>query len=321
MTTPATEIPLRPVHRVAKELVASSGFLLARLGMGFKAKAIERLDQDGFEIYDYSVLAILAEGVRATQSTIADALTLDPSRLVALLDSLETRGLIARQRDPQDRRRHVVSITADGKRALDRIRGVIKRWRTSSSSRSIQRAGRSCTSCCCGSRVTTTHVAPPVPRSRLTPDAPTFDDVLAARERISPYLRETALNRYPALDELVGTEVWVKHENHLPVCNFKVRGGVNLVSQLSEDERGRGARHRLDREPRPVDRVRLAALRRARGDLRARGREPGEGRVDPRARRRDRRARPRLRRGARALRGALARARLPLRPLRRTSPR
>ena len=69
---------------------------------------------------------------------------------------------------------------------------------------------------------------------------PTFDDVLAARERIAPYLRETALNNYSALDELVGTETWVKHENHLPVCNFKVRGGVNLVSQLSEEERGRG---------------------------------------------------------------------------------
>ncbi len=69
---------------------------------------------------------------------------------------------------------------------------------------------------------------------------PTFDDVLAARERIAPYLVPTALNRYPALDELVGTEVWVKHENHQPVCNFKVRGGVNLVSQLTEDERRRG---------------------------------------------------------------------------------
>jgi threonine dehydratase len=69
---------------------------------------------------------------------------------------------------------------------------------------------------------------------------PTFEDVLAARDRISPYLQETALNRYPALDELVGTEVWVKHENHLPVCNFKVRGGVNLVSQLSDEEKERG---------------------------------------------------------------------------------
>src|SRR4029077_13001854 len=69
---------------------------------------------------------------------------------------------------------------------------------------------------------------------------PTFDDVLAARERISPYLQPTALNRYPALDELVGTETWVKHENHQPICAFKIRGGVNLMSQLSDDERRRG---------------------------------------------------------------------------------
>ena len=74
----------------------------------------------------------------------------------------------------------------------------------------------------------------------MTPEPPTFDDVLAARDRITPYLIPTALNRYPALDELVGAEVWVKHENHQPVCNFKVRGGVNLVSQLSDDERRRG---------------------------------------------------------------------------------
>jgi threonine dehydratase len=72
---------------------------------------------------------------------------------------------------------------------------------------------------------------------RALSEPPTFDDVLAARERIAPYLVPTALNNYPALDELVGAEVWVKHENHQPVCNFKVRGGVNLVSQLSEDER------------------------------------------------------------------------------------
>ena len=69
---------------------------------------------------------------------------------------------------------------------------------------------------------------------------PTFNDVLAARERISPYLQPTALYRYPALDALVGTETWVKHENHQPICAFKIRGGINLVSQLSDDERRRG---------------------------------------------------------------------------------
>jgi threonine dehydratase len=70
--------------------------------------------------------------------------------------------------------------------------------------------------------------------------APDLGDVLAARKRIAPYLRPTPLYRYPALDALAGAQLWVKHENHQPVGAFKVRGGVNLVSQLTEDERRRG---------------------------------------------------------------------------------
>ena len=66
---------------------------------------------------------------------------------------------------------------------------------------------------------------------------PTLADVRAARERIAPYLQPTPLYRYPLLEELIGTEVWVKHENHQPVGAFKVRGGVNLVAQLSPDSR------------------------------------------------------------------------------------
>jgi threonine dehydratase len=70
--------------------------------------------------------------------------------------------------------------------------------------------------------------------------APTFDDVLAARERIYEHLSPTPLYAWPALAELVGTEVWVKHENHQPTGAFKVRGGVNLVAQLSRRDRKRG---------------------------------------------------------------------------------
>jgi threonine dehydratase len=69
---------------------------------------------------------------------------------------------------------------------------------------------------------------------------PDLADVLAARQRIAPYLQATALYSYPGLDAVAGTQVWVKHENHQPVGAFKVRGGVNLVSQLSAEERGRG---------------------------------------------------------------------------------
>ena len=69
---------------------------------------------------------------------------------------------------------------------------------------------------------------------------PTFRDVLAAQRRIRPYLARTPLHNYPALNELLGTEVYVKHENYQPVGAFKVRGGVNLISQLTPEERERG---------------------------------------------------------------------------------
>ena len=69
---------------------------------------------------------------------------------------------------------------------------------------------------------------------------PTLADVLEARLRIAPHLRPTPLYRYAGLDELVGADVFVKHENHQPVGAFKVRGGVNLISQLTADEREGG---------------------------------------------------------------------------------
>ena len=69
---------------------------------------------------------------------------------------------------------------------------------------------------------------------------PTLDDVRAAGRRIAPHLQPTPLYPHGALTELVGTKVFVKHENHLPTGAFKVRGGINLVSQLSEDERRTG---------------------------------------------------------------------------------
>ena len=71
-------------------------------------------------------------------------------------------------------------------------------------------------------------------------NVPTLVDVLEARRRIAPHLRPTPLYEYASLNELLGAQVFVKHENHQPVGAFKVRGGVNLISQLSPDERERG---------------------------------------------------------------------------------
>ena len=69
---------------------------------------------------------------------------------------------------------------------------------------------------------------------------PTFPDVLAAAGRIRPHLAPTPLRRSAAVSDVIGADVYLKHEFHLPTGAFKVRGGVNLVSQLSAQEREAG---------------------------------------------------------------------------------
>jgi threonine dehydratase len=66
---------------------------------------------------------------------------------------------------------------------------------------------------------------------------PTLDEVHAARQRVHPFVRPTALLRHPVLCEETGVEVFVKHENHNPTGSFKVRGGLNLIATLSPEER------------------------------------------------------------------------------------
>ncbi|HKP13959.1 MAG TPA: threonine/serine dehydratase, partial [Blastocatellia bacterium] len=68
----------------------------------------------------------------------------------------------------------------------------------------------------------------------------TLQDVLLAKRQIRPYLRRTPMHSYPAVNELAGATVFIKHENVQPIGAFKVRGGVNLVSQMGDEERARG---------------------------------------------------------------------------------
>lgn len=66
---------------------------------------------------------------------------------------------------------------------------------------------------------------------------PGFDDVAAARPRVYAVMQRSPMLRHPLLDEWLGCETWVKHENHNPTGAFKIRGGLNLLAQLSADER------------------------------------------------------------------------------------
>ena len=69
---------------------------------------------------------------------------------------------------------------------------------------------------------------------------PTLRDVYQARATISPYFPRTPLTYSAALSEYLDAEVYLKHEEHLPLGAFKSRGGINLLAGMSADERARG---------------------------------------------------------------------------------
>jgi DNA-binding MarR family transcriptional regulator len=111
-------------QRLPEDLVASTTFLLKRLGYAAKERGTEAYERENVHPYHYAILLALDEGGHETQGAIADTLGYDRGQLVGLLDELEERGLIERRRDPDDRRRHLVQMTADGKRKLRRLRAL-----------------------------------------------------------------------------------------------------------------------------------------------------------------------------------------------------
>jgi MarR family transcriptional regulator, lower aerobic nicotinate degradation pathway regulator len=112
--------------RLPQQLLGSTTFLLKRLGYAAKEQSMSAYEQVGLHPYHHAVLIALGEGSHATQGSIADALGYDRGQLVGLLDELERRALVERRRDSQDRRRHVVSLTADGKRMLNGLNTVAR---------------------------------------------------------------------------------------------------------------------------------------------------------------------------------------------------
>jgi threonine dehydratase len=74
----------------------------------------------------------------------------------------------------------------------------------------------------------------------MTQQMPTIRDIISARKNVYRHLRPTPLFSYPTLNTLMGTNTWIKHENHQPIGAFKIRGGLNLAANLTTEEKRSG---------------------------------------------------------------------------------
>jgi DNA-binding MarR family transcriptional regulator len=90
-------------------------FRLARMTGWRLGEALAALDM---RTHEFAVLHHLQQAGPLSQQELGSALRINPSNLVGLLDALEGDGLVVRPRDPADRRRHVVELTAEGRRRL-----------------------------------------------------------------------------------------------------------------------------------------------------------------------------------------------------------
>lgn len=73
---------------------------------------------------DAGILRLVARNPAISQQTLAERLGTPPSRMVALIDSLETRRLVSRSRSEKDRRNYELNLTDEGQKALKQLRRI-----------------------------------------------------------------------------------------------------------------------------------------------------------------------------------------------------
>ncbi len=102
------------------------GVLAHRLTRAIAAAEAPILASHDLAMWDYVVLAALDSGPAPTQAQLSGSTGRDQTRLIPILERLETRGLLGRAPDPADRRRRVVTLTADGRDVLAQCRAAIR---------------------------------------------------------------------------------------------------------------------------------------------------------------------------------------------------
>lgn len=123
------EKPRRPAQ--PSEHRTNAAFLLAQIGSHAAARFAERLLAVGLAPPHAGILRILGSSPGLTQQALATRLQMVPSRLVALLDTLDTRGLVERRRNQDDRRSHALHLTAEGRKMLATLGQIAREHQTS----------------------------------------------------------------------------------------------------------------------------------------------------------------------------------------------
>lgn len=101
------------------DVMSSTGYLLFKAGVLAQRGLDSVLTEMGLSYREFLVLGFTSAG-ELSQQDVARRLSTDPTLIVATVDALEDRGVLERTRDPRDRRRYVLVVTAEGRKLLAR---------------------------------------------------------------------------------------------------------------------------------------------------------------------------------------------------------
>ena len=98
-----------------------AAFLLAQLGSHGARRFNERVAEIGLTAPDAGLLRKIASDPGVSQQSLAEHLGVMPSRMVALVDGLEAKGMVERRRSTEDRRNYALHLTERGRQALGEL--------------------------------------------------------------------------------------------------------------------------------------------------------------------------------------------------------
>jgi DNA-binding MarR family transcriptional regulator len=103
---------------------SSLGFLLSQVGIYASRRFAQRLSTLDLQPPEFRVLNVVDAAEGLSQQAIAEAIQAPASRMVAIVDELERRGLVERRLHPTDRRIRALYLTGEGRRMLTRARKI-----------------------------------------------------------------------------------------------------------------------------------------------------------------------------------------------------
>jgi DNA-binding MarR family transcriptional regulator len=114
-----------PERKKPYDVLEDIGFLLTRSSGIAVRSANDRLAELGLRVRSHSVLAIVVRVGGVSQRALSDMLGLDPSQIVALVDDLQSQGLIERRAVAGDRRVRELAATRRGRERLKQAAKVV----------------------------------------------------------------------------------------------------------------------------------------------------------------------------------------------------